>query len=262
MSLIKDNRFTTTLLLLILIFVLFNFNFNVFTTKAQAPQVLGEGAPGFLAKWIGQTTFPPSASNVTVTEPNYCLSGPAATVNWTYSDPQGSPQSAYQVQIDDQGSFNSPEWDSGKVSCSNCSSNSTPQGILQFNITYKARVRVWNGSDIVSGWTQSGTWKTPINAYPQVNFTWLPLNPQAGQLIQFTDQTAFFDGNPNGRKWSWLFGDSTSSTLTNPAKTYSQSGNYNVTLTATDNQNQSCSITKSVNIQAPNPIWKEVNPGG
>lgn len=206
----------------------------------------------------------PTASNVIVTQPDYCVSGPAATVNWTYSDPGASPQSAYQVQIDNQDSFNSPEWDSGKVFSSG-TSNSTPQGLLQFHTTYRARVRVWNSADIVSGWATSSTWNTPRNAFPQVNFIFA--STQGQQIVpnvpvQFTDQTTFFDGNPNGRRWSWFFGDGGSSTQQNPQYTYINAGTYNTTLTATDNADQSCSLTKPVNVQLPNPIWKEVNPGG
>ncbi|OHB23598.1 MAG: hypothetical protein A3I22_03050 [Parcubacteria group bacterium RIFCSPLOWO2_02_FULL_40_12] len=204
---------------------------------------------------------PPTASTVTVTEPNYCLSGPAATIGWTYSDSGGSPQSAYQVQIDDQGSFNSPEWDSGKV-LSSGTANSTPQGLLQFNTTYKARVRVWNGSDVVSNWTESTSWKTPNNAYPQVDFIWIPLTPNAGQSVQFTDETVFYSGNQSNWDWDWLFGDGGSSNQQNPTHAFNPTNTYNVTLTAEDNQGYFCSITQPVNVQKSNPIWKEVNPGG
>ncbi|MEK7537215.1 MAG: PKD domain-containing protein [Patescibacteria group bacterium] len=201
----------------------------------------------------------PSVSNVTVTEPNYCISGPAATVTWTYSG--ASPQSAYQVQIDDQGSFQTPEWDSGKVLNSG-TSNSTPQGLLAFNTTYRARAKAWDQGNVASDWAVSSSWKTPNNAYPQVNFIFTPQNPAPNVQIQFTDQTVFYSGNPSNWSWAWLFGDGGSSTQQNPVKSYAGNGTYNVTLTATDNANQSCSITKPINIQIPNPIWKEVNPGG
>lgn len=93
----------------------------------------------------------PAPSNVTVTEPNYCASSPAATVSWTYSDPDGDPQSAYQAQIDDQPSFSSPEIDTGKVTSAS-TSVFLGQGILQFNATYQARVRVWDSKGAVSSW--------------------------------------------------------------------------------------------------------------
>lgn len=202
----------------------------------------------------------PVVSNVTVTEPNYCISGPAATVGWTYS---GGTQSAYQVQIDAEGSsFNSPVVDSGKISCENCRSYSTIQSLLQFGVTYKARVKAWNNQDVVSGWVFSGTWRTPSHAYPQVNFTFSPSPVNVGSLVQFTDQTVFYDSNPNRRRWDWNFGDGRSAVQQNPSHTYSTPGNYNVTLSATDGSGQSCSISKPLNIQTGSPIWKEVNPGG
>lgn len=207
----------------------------------------------------------PSASNVTVTQPDYCVSGPAATVSWTYSDPSGSPQSAYQVQIDDQGSFNSPEVDSGKVN-SGSTSFFSGQGLLDFNTTYRARVRVWNGFDQASDWTTSGSFKTPPYAYPQVNFTWTANgisenpSPPIGTDVQFTDQTVF-NGPVNNRQWSWLFGDGDSSTSQNPSHAYTAEGTYYVTLTATDNAGQSCSRTRGpLLIQKPIPVWKEVAP--
>ncbi|MDO8495194.1 MAG: hypothetical protein Q7S32_01540, partial [bacterium] len=58
----------------------------------------------------------PTASVATLTEPNYCASGPAAALTWNFNDPDGGSQSAYQVQIDDNSNFSSPEWDSGTVS--------------------------------------------------------------------------------------------------------------------------------------------------
>ncbi len=236
--------------------------------QAQADIRVSSPPPGVIFEHdFGIYALAPTVSNITVTQPNYCLSGPAATINWNYSDPAGSPQSAYQVQVDDQGGFSNPEIDSGEIFCGSCRTYSTPQGILQFNTTYRARVRVWNQNDVVSDWVVSNTWKTPNNAYPQVNFSFASANPGQQNLIpnspvQFTDQTIFYDSNPNGRSWNWLFGDGGSSTQQNPQHTFGQANSYNVTLTATDNQKQSCSITKPINIQVPNPIWKEVNPGG
>ncbi len=231
-------------------------------------------------------TSTPSASSVTVTEPDYCLSGPAATVGWTYSDPLGSPQTAYQVQVDDKGGFSdcndgNPnticEIDSGKVgSLLNPNGSvafSGGMGVMQFNTTYRARVMVWNNSDTPSAWTQmsicSGpgcagnqqSWKTPNYAYPQVNFTFSPTSPAINTPVQFTDTTTF-QGPANGRSWSWNFGDAGTSNLQNPSHTYTTQGSYGVVLTATDNANQSCSSVppQTLNIQPPIPIWKEVAP--
>ena len=222
---------------------------------------------------------PPPPSNpgrVTVTEPNYCVSGPAITTSWTYSDPTGSPQSAYQVQITRTGNFNNPIFDFGKID-SNSNSYFTGQGILAFNTIYKARVRVWNSFDIASNWQEAtlcngpgctdvgGSWKSPVYAYPQVDLIWfvdgIPNgSPAINKTVDFTDQT-IFNGNPNGRKWSWLFGDGGFSILQNPTHAYATEGSYLITLTATDNANQACSRTEGpIFVQRLVPKWKEEAP--
>lgn len=52
---------------------------------------------------------------------------------------------------------------------------------------------------------------------------------------------AFTDQSVNANTWNWDFGDGGSSTLQNPAHTYTASGSYNVCLII--NANQSCSDT-------------------
>ncbi|MBI2674457.1 MAG: PKD domain-containing protein [Candidatus Yanofskybacteria bacterium] len=224
---------------------------------------------------------PPTVSNVFITVPNYCISGPSATVGWDYSDPSGSPQSAYQVQMDNQSSFNSPEVDSGKISCENCRSFYGGLGALQFNTTYRARVRTWNLSDSPSAWREAdscsgtgcqpnGSWKTPSHAYPQGGnppFSWTPLNPSINNPIQFTDNTVF-DPASNNKQWSWTFvpagGGSGSSSEQNPQYTFNETGTYQVTLKARDNavpSGQFCAWpTAAINLQKPIPIWKEIAP--
>jgi PKD repeat protein len=213
---------------------------------------------------ITATNSPPEVSGKTITQPDYCFSGPAVIVSWIYSDPNGDPQSAYQVQVDDKGSFIVNEVDSGKVMLPDTSYPSGP-GLLTWNTTYRARVRVWDSFDLVSTWESSPSWKTPKHAFPLVNFTWSPLlNPSANQPIQFTDQTTFYDTGGIGlRGWSWLFKApalTPSSTLQNPTYTYAVGGAYDVTETVTDKDGYSCSLNKRINIDRPIPVWKEVSP--
>jgi PKD repeat protein len=68
-----------------------------------------------------------------------------------------------------------------------------------------------------------------------------------GNNMVFTNQSV------GAALYNWQFGDGTSSPLTNPVKGYSAVGAYNVTLTATNNNKCSSSITKVVNIN-PNPV--------
>ncbi|MFN2238184.1 MAG: PKD domain-containing protein [Thermoanaerobaculia bacterium] len=69
---------------------------------------------------------------------------------------------------------------------------------------------------------------------------------QTGQAISF--QYSNWGYTPQScDKYSWSFGDNTSSTATNPQKTYSQPGTYNVTLTV-HNEIGSVSKTRSVTV--------------
>jgi PKD repeat protein len=65
----------------------------------------------------------------------------------------------------------------------------------------------------------------------------------------FTDASTDSDGSVTA--WSWHFGDGGSSNTVNPSHTYAAAGPYNVTLTVTDNEGGSDSVTQSVMVTAP-----------
>ena len=83
----------------------------------------------------------PSLTNLNVSQPDYCVSGPTAFFSWTFSDPVDT-QSAYRVQVDNNSNFSSPEDDSGEV-FSDSNSYATPLGKLQYDTTYYWRAKVW-----------------------------------------------------------------------------------------------------------------------
>ncbi|MBZ4412529.1 PKD domain-containing protein [Myxococcus faecalis] len=68
----------------------------------------------------------------------------------------------------------------------------------------------------------------------------------SGLTATFSDASTDADGSIVSRSWS--FGDGTTSTATNPARTYASGGNYNVTLTVTDNGGASHSRTQTVSV--------------
>jgi len=78
----------------------------------------------------------------------------------------------------------------------------------------------------------------PLN--PQ--FVWSPIVPLPNQTVQFTDESG---GAPTA--WQWSFGDSTTSTLQNPAKQYGSAGTYTVTLTVSRNGN-SASTSRTITV--------------
>jgi len=225
---------------------------------------------------------PPTASSVKATEPDYCIFGPSITVSWVYTDPEGTTQTAYRMQIDDNAGFSSPDYDSGKI----LSSSTAIYAIgLTWNTTYRARVMVWDGSDNASAWAiqtlcqgppanPSGcagnqqSWKSPNNQYPSDldTFSWTPAKPALNKPVQFDDgSTTCYKTPPNTvdvcLAWNWIFGDGGTSTLRDPSHTYANTGSYDVNLKATDQQNgYTCGYSKTLNIQKPIPFWKEVLP--
>lgn len=68
----------------------------------------------------------------------------------------------------------------------------------------------------------------------EVDFTYLPAEPRAGQTIAFNNLTE------EGEEWLWEFGDGGESTLKNPSKTYKKPGVYVITLTADGKAHRKC----------------------
>ncbi|MDP2648013.1 MAG: PKD domain-containing protein, partial [Candidatus Yanofskybacteria bacterium] len=221
-------------------------------------------------------TFPkPNLTNVVITEPDYCSSGPAATVTWNYNDgPLGSTaQSQYQVQIDNQPAFNSPE-----VDVTNSGGSTTfISPPLSWNTTWNARVRAWDGDNNVSDWvlaTCSGPnciggnqWKTPQHAYPDnIDFTWSPIKPIINQSVLFTSLAQCFDNSNNPvtcATYNWNFGDGVvlSGNYQTTTHTFPEEKAYSVSHSVIDQQGNTCpQIVKSVVVQKPIPDWKEVLP--
>ena len=228
----------------------------------------------------------PVVSAVTITEPDYCASGPGATVEWTYSDPDNvplgfDPQTAFQLQVSKNGSCFSETClvlDTTKIISSiddySFSGDVPPWA---WNNTYKARVKVWDSDDAESAWVEqtvcngSGClnggvqWKTPQHNYPQVSFSWLQPKPKMGDPIAFIDETVFAaDVGENQKLWLWEFDDLTpTDSNQDPTHTFATAGSYNIKLTATDSNltpNASCWRFEEVTIQRPLPVWKETNP--
>lgn len=103
----------------------------------------------------------------------------------------------------------------------------------------------------VSGVGAGNSTPTPGNQAPSASFT----STVSGLSVTFSDNSTDPDGSISSRAWN--FGDGTTSTATNPSKTYSKAGTYTVTLTVKDNGGLSASTSQSVTVSATTPT-----PGG
>lgn len=87
---------------------------------------------------------------------------------------------------------------------------------------------------------------------PRGGFTVNDIDGCAPFTLNFTDTTQAFGGTSLA-SWTWTFGDGTGSSLQNPSKTYTNNGNYSVSLIVTDNNGCDTSITKTSLISVINP---------
>jgi serine protease len=111
--------------------------------------------------------------------------------------------------------------------------------------TYYVRMKAYStfsGMSIVGNYTTGST-----NTAPTANFT----VATSGLTATFTDTST--DAQNNIASRSWNFGDGTTSTATNPSKTYAAAGNYTVTETVTDAGGLSGSKSASVTVSTTPP---------
>ena len=83
--------------------------------------------------------------------------------------------------------------------------------------------------DMANNWSPEYT-QNYIFPTPVANFTSSSTTGSFPLIVQFTDQSQ------SATSWLWNFGDGTTSTQENPSHTYTQTGNYNVSLTAINSQ--------------------------
>jgi hypothetical protein len=210
-----------------------------------------------------------SGSGLSVSQPNYCVSGPAATFSWSFYDQDaGDTQSAYQVQVATNSGFSGPGTvlDTGKV-ISSSNSYAMTQGILVYNQTYYWRVRAWDNHDAPSDWANGATFTTPEHQYPTVSFSWSPQTPNINEAIQITDRSEAF-GGATKQSWLWAILDATylggtNSSSQSPQVKFGSVGNKTASLAVMDSDGYSCSTAGSpsiITVRFPLPGWREVAP--
>jgi len=129
-----------------------------------------------------------------------------------------------------------------------------PTGDFAYNTTYTWRASVNDSttSNNSEAWTftTAAEAATP-NQPPTANFTWT-----ADDLtVSFTDSSTDSDGNITS--WNWSFGDDQFSTAQNPTHAYAVGGAYTVTLTVTDNNGTTDTISKSVTVSTGSSNWDQ-----
>jgi len=220
----------------------------------------------------------PTATDLKVTPLDYCINSLPTSLSWSFSDPDpGDTQGAYQVQVDNNSDFSSPEVNPGKIYSS--SGAYTASG-LSYKTTYYWQLKVWDNNDADSGWISGPSFTTPLHAYPDPDFTWSPPSPSVDEVTQFCavqeadvcpiNESSCYDAANNliscsGKTFLWTFpagtefATGTSATSENPRVKFDSTGQKVVSLQITDDVG-TCSITKQIGVTFPLPEWREVAP--
>jgi PKD repeat protein len=85
---------------------------------------------------------------------------------------------------------------------------------------------------------------TVSNVAPTADYGYSPNEPSINDVITFTDES--FDSDGSIVSWMWDFDDGNTSTAQNPSYSYSNPGQYNVSLTVTDDDGATDSIIQTI----------------
>ncbi len=116
---------------------------------------------------------------------------------------------------------------------------------------YTVTLTVTNDRSVSAQTTRTIT--VSAGAEPTADFVFSPTAPAVGQMVQFD---ASLSKAAPGRaivSWSWNFGDGSTASGPQVAKTYTTPATYNVVLVVTDNIGQQTAVSKPVTVGSGNP---------
>jgi PKD repeat protein len=172
---------------------------------------------------------------------------PVANFTFTTS---GRTATFTDTSSDSDGTIASRAWNFGDGTTSTATN---PSKTYSADGTYSVQLTVTDNLGATHSVTRSVTVTGPANVAPTANFSFVA----SGLTANFSDSSTDSDGTIASR--SWNFGDGSTSTATNPSKTYSAAGTYGVQLTVTDNAGATNAVTKSVTVTAPANVAPTAN---
>lgn len=226
----------------------------------------GARAPrGIIDSFIMAKLQPPPPKNLSAKQPSssYCgLTRPEPTLSW--NTVSGITQTAYQIQISTDSSFNTIIKDTNKV-VSTSESYLVSTNTLLYNTQYYWRTRIWDQSNAASDYA-SASFSTVPHRGPDVDFTVSPPKPPRLAVATYNSASSTFFGGARAQSYSWTFPPFT--TLTTPPPTDAiekvrfmmdapKTGN-STRLVVTDTDKLTCEKTKGTTLVDPVQEIKEV----
>lgn len=98
-----------------------------------------------------------------------------------------------------------------------------------------------------------------VNRPPQASFTFSLISPEAGEKVQFSDESTDLDGQIVTRLWE--FGDRATSAEKSPSHKYATEGTYTVRLTVKDNHGAEATSAQTITVK-PASILPRAREGG
>ena len=221
------------------------------TTDASGTYTLGGIANGTytLTPNLSGYTFSPASSSVTVNGANVSgknfigtpVTNNPPTANFSFTT-NALTASFTDSSSDSDGTIASRSWNFGDGSTSTATN---PSHTYAAAATYNVTLTVTDNGGATNSVTKAVTATAPVDAPPVANFTFTT----SGLTATFTAGSSDSDGTIASH--SWNFGDSGTSTATNPSHAYAAAGTYSVTETVIDNLGASGSKTSSVTVSNP-----------
>jgi len=211
------------------------------TTRSVAPRVIVEYSskiakiPLVFPKELLNDTTPPIITNITVTN----ITDDSATIKWD-TDEFADSLVKYGTS---SGAYTKQEYDELFVKNHSVSLYNLSSGTEYYFVVKSVDL---SGNSAESSECSFTTLGTP-NQPPIASFTYYPENPLLGEQITFDASQS----KGTIVKYVWDFGDGnvTNTTEETINHSYSEAGNYEVTLTVTDDDGATNSTTKEITVQ-------------
>lgn len=149
--------------------------------------------------------------------------------------------SFFDESRDEDGSILSWEWDFGD---GETSSRKDPTHTFEDKGTHRVTLTVEDDDGNTDTVTRSVTIE---NLPPTAEFTASATTAQIDDEIRFTDSSE--DPEDHQLRYTWDFGDGSSSDASNPSHSYDEAGSYTVVLTVSDDEGETDTASASVRVQ-------------